>query len=109
MVVSQENLDKLSIVFEVKRVLIDRQWLRDRFQCFGPESGLGRILPNCQYHYGMFNKQKHVFEGRMPLFYTSCNFDKESSSVWQDNWSQQALSDIKTGLSAGGSFSFRTV
>ena len=61
-VVSQENLDKLSIVFEVKRVLIDRQWLLIA-SVFRSRKWAWKDPAELPISYGMFNKQKHVFKG----------------------------------------------
>jgi hypothetical protein len=100
--VSQEMLDRLSISFEVKRVLIDRPWLDA--SVFRSRKWTWTDPTEEMISFGKFDQTKKLFEGRMPLLPTSLILVRRV--VLASNWGSTVTNDVRSGLSAGGGFSF---
>jgi hypothetical protein len=99
---SQESLDKLSISFEVKRVLIDRPWLDA--SVFRSKKWTWKDPAETPISYGHFNTTLRLFEGRMPLLPTSIVLIRKVKL--SSNWGSTVANEIRTGMGAAGGFSF---
>lgn len=99
---SQSELDKLSISFEVKRVLIDRQWLDA--SVFRSKKWTWKDPTETLISFGKFNRDKNIFEGRMPLLPTSIILIRRVKLA--SNWSKELQNQIASQMSASGGWGF---
>lgn len=100
--VSSEELNKMSISLDLKRVVLFRDWLYA--SVFRSHKWKWKDPADSPISLGFFNKAKGVFEGRMPLLPTSLVLVR--NVTLSGSWSKDFRETIEKNMSASGGWSF---